>query len=65
MVDQSLAGGKADLYKACQKAGVGLSVRSTLNHNRSNVMSMLNEFSKSVLLIVTTLFPIINPPRLR
>ncbi|WP_309904413.1 MarC family protein [Caballeronia sp. LZ035] len=25
-------------------------------------MSMLNEFSKSVLLIVTTLFPIINPP---
>lgn len=25
-------------------------------------MSLLNEFSKSVLLIVTTLFPIINPP---
>ena len=25
-------------------------------------MSMLNEFSKSVLLIVTTLFPVINPP---
>ncbi|MFL9991218.1 MarC family protein [Paraburkholderia sediminicola] len=35
---------------------------STLKYNRSNVILMLNEFSKSVLLIVTTLFPIINPP---